>query len=248
MQFKATKENYRKWIPRLEAEIDRARRSGVDREMVLADSIGNMHWEFGDFHEARLQYERAIACARNQSARPLAAVAWLYWKAGRPADAERECRGLIADLERELPKLDTPVSGSSEEGRRKLMMVYWNLANAGFMLGEYAEVEQWGKKAKDLLGRSAATTAESVCDMAAGLRINAVEAFARGLRSLRGVTAWPTFESSSNADLYRFALALSRERFGGIPADLAGELLSPEGGESKEFISALRQSPGADAG
>lgn len=237
MPNKITKDNYRKWILRLDKEIERAKRSGshTSHQWFLTEQIGNMHWEFGNFEEARACYDRAVSFALKEFDRPLVSTAWLYWKAARFSEAERECRAVMAHLEKELPNLEAPAprNTESEEGRR-LLRAYLHAAEASLMLGDYAAAKQWSVKATALTSGTPGTS-EALRQLAASLDARDREAYEKALRLLRGIREWPTFESNPNAELYRLALYLGRDHFGSVPEDLAKEELDP--GKWEKFRS-----------
>jgi tetratricopeptide (TPR) repeat protein len=240
MAQKLTKDNYLKAVDRHLQELERLNGQPERTKVASYVAIGNMHWEFGNFDDARPYFLNAAALSREASATPAPAVAYRLWKAGHIREMEEECRSVIAHYRGELPTLEA-CGSKSEEDRHKLMLAYLKLAEASFILRNYEMASEWAQKAK--MQRSGKPgTSEALYRLAVGSKAMEREAFVGALRFLRSVVReWPTFASDPNVDLYRFALYLGHDHFGAVPEELAREELDPDKWDRfQAFVSSPR--------
>jgi len=222
MARRLTKGNYRQAMALHLEEMARLRRSGSPESSQIPSlvCIGNMHWEFGDLDGARGYFESAVSLSREAGGGPTPAVAYWLWKGGHIREMAQECRAVIERFEGEVRALE--VAANSEGERRTLMLAYWKLAEASFLLRDYAAAEEWSQRAGEYVFGEA-TDQQALRQLARSLNAKDREGFERALRLLRGVfPKWPDFMPGTS-DLYRMALYLGRESFGSLPEDLAAE-------------------------
>jgi hypothetical protein len=236
---------------RREYEAETRKTSGDPNSLCwIVRQLGNIYWEFGEFAEARRWFLEEVDLLAANAGWHSDAVAFAYWKAGELGRMRAECRAVVTQRLAEVAPLER-AGAPGGEAARILGLRYFDLAMASFLLGELLDGESWGEKAREVnasvFGRRAKAEM-AVVGFSRALRQGDAAEFAVALRFLRsllrgtkGFGGWPTLLSSGNADLYRYALSLSRERFGAIPKDLAAELLSPSGGESVDFVAILRE-------
>lgn len=221
---KINAENYLKWVALDEQDLQRD-----PGDIAKIWEIATMHWTFGDIESARRWYEKSIPMIRERAnGRPLESVAFTYWKAGLLDKMAEECRGVTARRREELPGLEAAYNEApvkKDEVRLPLFRAYGDLALVCFLLGSHREAREWGERSMAINMYGTSVDA-AVAALAGALERDSAEDYEKALRFLRSIVRpWPTFMSGSHFDLYRRALALAKERFGSIPADLVQDEL-----------------------
>jgi tetratricopeptide (TPR) repeat protein len=227
MAREITPENYRRHTRGLESEMERLRRAGHKVEARYSTDIASLHWEFGSIDEAREWYDRAISAWRREVGdQPAVTTACLFWRMGRRAEMESECRRVMARSKETVSVLEA--APQDDQRRRQLAIEYFSLAAAAFLLGDYAACAEWATKAETIAVGSQAAV-QALREVAVSLKHGDAVAFEEALRSFRSLYGknWPNASSGPPADLFRVALALCPRILGRIPEDLERELFNP---------------------